>query len=187
MTNRLIAFLLILNASIIWGQNKDYVILNSTNASKADTVFGDILFPKNGIIAKVKIMTPDGKKKYCPNDVIGFKYGDRYFASVPFNSKNNTFAEKKVDGKIDLYYYNSGPNAGGGGITGATATYLTSYYYIKPDTSGVYIKVPHSREKAKNKIAELFKDNEEIYNQILSNEFRIWKLPEIVKKYNREN
>ena len=37
------------------------------------------------------------------------------------------------------------------------------------------------REKAKREISVLFKDNEKIYSKILSEEFRVWKLPEIVK------
>ena len=188
MKKQIIILLLIFKSSIFsWGQNQDYVILKSTESSKIDTVFGEIIFPKNGIIINAKILTPDGIKKYSPNNVIGFKYSEKYFASVPYNSRGNVFAERIIDGKIDLCYYDTtNPNGYSGGLAGATATVLTSYYFIKSDSTDNYLKVPHSREKAKEEISALFKNSEKLYNQILSEEFRVWKLPEIVKQYNEE-
>jgi hypothetical protein len=154
------------------------------NLSKIDTIFGEIIFPKNGVITKAKIIVNNEKMKYPPNEVIGFKYEEKYFASVPYNSHENVFAEGVVDGKMDLFYYDTNPNGYNGGLAGATATSLTSYYFIKLDTMENYLRVPHSREKARDEISILFKDNERIYNQILSEDFRVWKLPDIVKEYN---
>ncbi|MGB9831866.1 MAG: hypothetical protein ACPLSP_07330, partial [Fervidicoccus fontis] len=105
--------LLILNSSILFGQDikKDYVILRPQNNSvKIDTIFGEIIFPKNGVITKAKIIVNNEKMKYAPNKVIGFKSGERYFASVPYNSHGNVFAERVEDGKMDLYYYDTNPN-----------------------------------------------------------------------------
>lgn len=188
MKKQIIILLIIFKFTIFsWGQNQDYVILKPSESSKIDTVFGEIQFPKNGIIVKAKILTADGIKKYSPDNVIEFKYGEKYFASVPYNSKGNVFAERIIDGRIDLCYYDtSNPNGYGGGAAQATAAALTSYYFIKSDSTDNYLKVPHSREKAKEEISPLFKGSEKIYNQILSEEFRVWKLPEIVKEYNEE-
>lgn len=188
MKKQIVILSLILWSSIFsWGQNQDYVILKSTESSKIDTVFGEIIFPKNGIIIKAKILTPDGIKKYSPNNVIGFRYGEKYFASVPYNSRGNVFAERIIHGKIDLCYYDTtNPNGYNGGLAGVAATALTSYYFIKSALTDNYLKVPHSREKAKEEISALFKDNEKISNQISSEEFRVWELPKIVKQYNEE-
>ena len=186
MKNRIIILLLFIAPTILWGQNQDYILLKPIETSQVDTVFGEIIFPKNGIIIKAKILTSEGKKKYHPNKVIGFKYGDKYFASVPYNSKGNVFAERIVNGEIDLCYYDTYSKNNTGGLTGAAAAGLTSFYFIKSQNSKDYIRVPHSREKTRNEIAVLFKDNEKIYNQVLSEEFRVWKLPEIVKEYNNE-
>lgn len=188
MQKQIIILLLIFKCSIFsWGQNQDYVVVKSTELSKIDTVFGEIQFPKNGIILKAKILTADGIKKYSPDNVVGFKYGETFFASVPYNSRGNVFAERIIDGKIDLCYYDtSNPNGYGGGAAQATAAALTSYYFIKSDSTDNYLKVPHSREKAKEEISVLFKGSEKIYNHVLSEEFRVWKLPEIVKEYNEE-
>jgi hypothetical protein len=187
MRKEFLILLLIFNSSILFGQNtpKDYVVLRpQNNLSKIDTIFGEIIFPKNGVITKAKIIVNNEKMKYPPNKVIEFKYGEKYFASVPYNSHGNVFAERVANGKIDLCYYDSNPNGYNGGLAGATATSLTSYYFIKLDTMKNYLRVPHSREKARDEISVLFKDNEKIYNKVLSEDFRVWKLPEIVKEYN---
>ncbi len=186
MKKLIVILILIINFSMLLGQNKDYVILNQSVATTVDTIYGEIIFPNSGVITKVKIISNNEKMKYYPNDVIGFTYGERYFASVPYNSRQNVFAERIANGKIKLFYYDSSPKGNGGGLAGATATSLTSYYFIKKNTTENYLKVPHSREKAKKKIAVIFKDNEKIYKKILSEEFRVWKLPEIVKEYNGE-
>ena len=186
MKNRTIILLLIFIPSILWGQNRDYIILKHSEILQSDTVFGEIIFPKNGIITKAKISTTEGIEKYSPNKVIGFKYGERYFASVPYNSHGNVFAERVANGKIDLCYYDTYSKDYTGGLTGAAAAELTSYYFIKSKKDDSYMKVPHSREKARDEIAVFFKDNEKIYNQVLSEEFRVWKLPDIVKEYNNE-
>lgn len=181
--------LLIFNTTILFGQNtkKDYVVLRpQNNSSKIDTIFGEIILPKNGVITKAKIIVKNEKMKYSPNKAIEFKYKEKYFASVPYNSHGNVFAERIANGKIDLCYYDSNPNGSYGGLAGATTTFLTSYYFIKLDTMENYLRIPHSREKARDEISVLFKDNERIYNQILSEDFRIWKLPDIVKEYNNK-
>ncbi|WP_321285362.1 hypothetical protein [uncultured Sunxiuqinia sp.] len=187
MRKHFLILLLIFNSLILFGQDikKDYVVLRpQNNSSKIDTIFGEIIFPKNGIITKAKIIVNNEKMKYAPNKVIGFKSGERYFASVPYNSHGNVFAERVANGKMNLCYYDTNPNGYNGGLAGATATSLTSYYFIKLDTMENYLRVPHSREKARDEISILFKDNERIYNQILSEDFRVWKLPDIVKEYN---
>ncbi|NOY95918.1 MAG: hypothetical protein GXO81_06000 [Chlorobi bacterium] len=184
MKKQITILILILNSTILLGQNKDYIILRQTETTKIDTIYGEIVFPKNGVITKVKIISNNEKMKYHPNKVIGFKYGERYFSSVPYNLRGNVFAERIVNGKIDLCYYDTNTNRYNGGLAGAAATSLTSYYFIKSNTTEKYLRVPHSREKAREEISALFKNNEKIYSQILSDEFRVWKLPEIVKEYN---
>ncbi len=187
MRKQYLILLLIFNSLILFGQNikKDYVLLRpQNNSSKIDTIFGEIIFPKKGIITKAKIIVNNEKMKYAPNKLIGFKFGERYFASVPYNSHENVFAERISNGKMDLCYYDTNPNGYNGGLIGATTTSLTSFYFIKLDTMENYLKVPHSRESARDEISFLFKDNETIYNQVLSEDFRVWKLPEIVKEYN---
>jgi len=187
MRKHFLILLLIFNSLILFGQDikKDYVVLRpQNNSSKIDTIFGEIIFPKNGIITKAKIIVNNEKMKYAPNKVIRFKSGERYFASVPYNSHGNVFAERVANGKMNLCYYDTNPSGYYGGLVGATATSLTSYYFIKLDTMENYLRVPHSREKARDEISILFKDNERIYNQILSEDFRVWKLPDIVKEYN---
>ena len=186
MKKQITILILIINSSILFGQNKDYIILSQTETTKIDTIYGDIIFPKNGIITKAKIISNNEKMKYHPDKIIGFKYGERYFTSVPYNSRGNVFAERIVNGKIELCYYDTNPKGYNGGLSGATATSLTSCYFIKDNLIENYLRVPHSREKAKREISVLFKDNEKIYSKILSEEFRVWKLPEIVKEYNDE-
>ena len=124
--------------------------------------------------------------KFTPNKVIGFKSGERYFESVPYNSRGNVFAERVENGKMVLCYYDSNFNGYNGGLVGAAEASLTSYYFIKLDTMVNYLRVPHLREKARDEISVLFKDNEKIYNKVLSEDFRVWKLPEIVKEYNSQ-
>ena len=188
MKKQFLLLLIILNSSILFSQNvNDYVILKpENNSNKIDTIFGEIIFPQNGVITKVKIIVNNEKQKYHPNNVIQFKFEERYFVSVPYNSKGNVFAERIVDGKMKLCYYDTNSNGYNGGLVGVAATSLTSYYFIKSDMIEDYLRVPHSREKAREKISSLFKSNEKISEQILSDEFRIWKLPELVKEYNNE-
>ncbi len=184
MKKLLIILLLAVFSSVLYGQGQDYVILKSAGTLKPDTVFGQVIIPENGIISKAKILTADGKEKYHPNIVIGFKCKDKYFASVPYNSAGNVFAERIVSGKIDLCYYDTNPKGYNNGLAGVAAASLTSYYFIKPNTKNTYLRVPHSREKAREEISLLFKDNFEITHSVLSEDFRVWKLPEIVKQYN---
>ncbi|NPA37349.1 MAG: hypothetical protein GXO47_10925 [Chlorobi bacterium] len=185
MTKQIVFFILIITSSMLYSQNKDYVILRQTETTMSDTITGEIVFPKNGIITKVKITSNNELKKYTPDKAIGFKYGERYFASVPYNQRTKVFAERVVNGKIELYFYDSSPKGSYGGLAGAVSSSLTSYYFIKKSNND-FIKVPHSREKAQNEIADLFSDNEKIHNTVLSDKFRVWKLPEIVTEYNKE-
>ena len=189
MKKKIIIIILILNSTLLLGQPKDYVILRQTETTKIDTIYGEIAFPKNRQITKIKILSNNKKHKYQPKESIGFKYGERYFASVPYNSKNNVFAERIINGEISLYYYDTNPNEYSGvglvsGLAGEIAKSITSYFFIKPNTTGGYLRVSHSRKKAREEISFLFKSNEKIYNQILSENFRVWKLPEIVKEFN---
>lgn len=180
----LMVLLLLITCSTVISQNRDFVIVKPTATTQTDTIFGEIIFPKNGLITKVKIQTNNEKLKFPPNKALAFKYGERYFASVPYNSRYNVFAERIKKGKIELYYYDSNPQSHNSGVAGVAATSLTSFFYIKLASTTDFIKVPHSRKKAATEISELFTDKPEIHNQIRSEDFRIWKLPEIVQKYN---
>lgn len=186
MKRQLIVLLLIVYSSVAFGQNdSDYVILRPTNTSnKTDTVFGNITIPKNGMVINVKIKTAEGKRKYHPDEAIGFLCGDKYFASVPYNSRGHVFAERIVKGKVDLCHYSSTPKNYNGGLMGVAVTGLTSFYFIKSDTTDEYIRVPHSKQKMVEEIASLFKDNEKVYHQITSEDFRTWDLTELVKQYD---
>jgi len=171
-------------------QGSDFVILRPTeNSLKPDTVYGDIIFPKNGVLINASIQTADCKKKYSPNKVIGFKYGDRYFASVPYTT-GRVFAERVINGEIELCYYSTEiqNTTYAGGLTGAVLAdigiSLTSFFYIKSDKTKDYMSVPHSKKKLIEKLAFIFEDNESIYKQIQSNDFKINQLPELVRKYN---
>ena len=191
MKRRILLFLFILTTLIASAQQgNDFILLRPVdNLSKPDTIFGEIVFPKNGVLINATIITTEGKKRYSPNKVVGFKFGDRYFASVPYTT-GHVFAERQIKGKIELYYYSTEiqNTVYPGGLTGNAMAYvgisLTSYYYIKSDKTQDYISVPHSKNKLVKKIAFIFEDNENLYKQIQSEEFEPNQLPELIRKYN---
>lgn len=101
MGKQLLVLLLIFNSSILFSQDikKDYVILRPQgNTTRIDTIYGEVILPKNEIITNAKIIVNNEKMKYAPEKVIGFKYGERFFASVPYNSHGNVFAERVEKG-----------------------------------------------------------------------------------------
>ena len=191
MRKQILLLFIIFATIVARGQHgTDFVILRpDEELSKPDTIYGDIIFPKNGVLINARILTTDGKKKYSPNKVIGFKYGERYFASVPYTT-GHVFAERIINGKIELCYYSTeiqnATYAGGlsGAILADVGISLTSYFYIKSDKTKDYISVPHSKKKLIEKLALIFEDNESIYKQIKSNHFETKQLPELVRKYN---
>ncbi len=193
MKRQILLLLLILVTSFVFGQQEtDYVILRPTkDSAKIDTVFGQIIFPKNGVVISAKILTTNGKKKFHPNKAIGFKYGDRYFASVPYTN-GHVYAERLINGPIELCYYTTEipntkhPGGAVGGLLGGTAISLTSFYYVKSDKTQDYMSVPHSKKKIIEKIGFIFEDNETVYKKIMNEDFKTWQLPELVRKYNEK-
>lgn len=194
MRQQILFFFIFFATLVAHGQHgTDYVILRpGDKLSKPDTIFGDIVFPQNGVLINATIQTTNGRKKYSPNKVIGFKYGNRYFASVPYTT-GHVFAERLINGKIELCYYTTEiqNTAYPGGLSGDVMAYigisLTSYYYIKSNKTQEYISVPHSKKKLVKNIAFIFEDNEKVLKQIQSKEFEIDQLPELIRKYNISN
>ncbi len=191
MIRQILFLLLISTTSLAFGQQgTDFVILRPTNdAAKPDTVFGQIIFPKNGVVTFAKILTTNGKKKFHPNKAIGFKYGDRYFASVPYTN-GHVYAERLINGPIELCYYSTEiqntkyQGGAAGGLLGGTAISLTSFYYVKSNKSQDYMSVPHSKKKLIEKIGFIFEDNDSVYKQLVDEDFKTWQIPELVRKYN---
>lgn len=189
MKRLILIILLLSNLTFLVAQPPDFVILRDSKGLKSDTVYGEIIFSKNGIVSRAKIMTTEGKKKYSPNKAYGFKYGERYFASVPYTN-GRVFAERFINGPIELCYYSSDPKTYSGGLVGALMTAgavsLTSFYYVKSDQTDDFIRVPNSKKKLIERIAYLFEDNQEIYDKIILGEFKHWELPKIIEDYNAE-
>ena len=195
----LIIFIL---TTVVFSQRMtDYVILKPKDKLiKPDTIFGQIDLPKNGIILKAKIKTSSGKKKYKIKEVIGFKAGDLYFASLPY-SNGYVFAPRLIKGKIDLYFYCTGNggytyiyNTGNmyvdlissiiANATKAAMVNITSYFYIYDYKTNEYYKIPHSENKFKEVIADIFKENPEVYRKIINGDYKPNQIPEIVELYN---
>ncbi|WP_321289083.1 hypothetical protein [uncultured Sunxiuqinia sp.] len=63
---------------------------------------------------------------------------------------------------------------------------MTSFYYINWSKTDDFIKVPHSKNKIIDKIAYIFKGNEDIYNKIKNGDFKPSQIPLFVEKFNAE-
>jgi hypothetical protein len=204
ITNMRIIFIAIVTfySTLLYGQQSgDYVILRSENSYlKPDTIFGKIDLPKNGILLNVKILTEKGKEKYKIKETIGFQSGEVYFASLKYN-KGYVFAPRLIEGTIDLFFYYTGTggytffirfnnfkadlivNAIGAAFQ-AIAVNMTSCYYIHDSKTDRYLRIPHSENTFKEQVSEIFRDNTEIYNKIISGYYKPNQIAEIVELYN---
>jgi len=191
MKNQIILLFLILTTSFVFGQQADgYVITRRTNnLTELDSVFGQITFPSNGILSSIKIKTINGKKKFKPNNIIGFKAGETYFSSIPYGG-NNVFAERLINGPIELYYYTTKLDyrAFGGGLVGGlyamTVNSVSSRFFVKSIKTNGYLLVPRSSKKVIDEIAFIFEDNKEIYDSFKTVNYKTEEIIEFVKKYN---
>ncbi len=193
MKKETILFLLLLISFGVYGQSeKDYLILRQDKESiKQDTIWGDIILPENGVIIKVKIMTSNGLEKFKVKKTYEFRADGKYFARVPYNT-GFVIAQRLINGAIDLYLYDTrikNYNYSGGVIGEAMASTMigmTSFYYINWSKTDDFIKVPHSKNKIIDKIAYIFKGNEDIYNKIKNRDFKPSQIPLFVEKFNAE-
>lgn len=191
MKKETILYLLLLIPFAVCGQvENDYLILRpDKETTKQDTIWGDIILPENGVIVKVKIMTPNGLEKFKIKKTCEFHANGKYFARVPY-STGFVIAERLLKGTIDLYFYDTrikNYNYSGGVIGGAMASTMigmTSFYYLKRNKTDNFIKVPHSKKKIIDDLAYIFKDNENIYNKIKNGDFEPWQVPSFVEKFN---
>lgn len=193
MIKKTLFYFLLLVPFMVCGQiEDDFLVLSPDKGkTKQDTIWGEIILPENGVIVKVKIMTPDGLKKFKVKNTLEFRADGRYFARVPYNT-GFVIAERLIEGAIDLYLYDTrikNYNYSGGVIGEVMAGAMigmTSFYYLKPNQTNEFIKVPHSKKKIIENLASLFRNNEELYNKIKHGDFEPRQFPLFVKKFNIE-
>lgn len=171
----------------LFGQ--DFLILRN---SKQDTIWGDVKYFGFG---KVNVTTSNGNEKYKLNEVYEFEYNNYNFISIPFEL-GYIVAVREIAGTIDLYNYD---------VNIAKINYtndasfeaslidllvhlvdqsLDSYYLRKGKEEAV--KVYNSPEKFAEYTAQVFKDNPEIYEEIINEKPDAIYLKHILEKYNRK-
>lgn len=168
---------------------KDYLILRN---AKQDTIWGDISF-KTG---KLKVETSEGKQKYKFGQVYEFQIKNNNYISVP-SKLDYELAVRKISGAIDLYY----SNADLGSISSTNTSSLEaeifealtliilnnidSYYLRKGKEEAV--KVYSSQEKFLEYTAQVFRDDIEIYKELVNEKCSYHCLESILAKYNRKH
>jgi len=181
--------LLMLYAFFTNGQNsKDYIILkNQTDSITTDTLFGKIEDPGSGFSLKIKINTSDGIKKIKIKDASEFVVDDKFYGCFQYK-KSYVHAIRLIKGDISLFFYYSGREGYYSGLIENVlqdiAADMTSYYYLKDNRTNRTIMVPHSKEKFKEQVADIFKDNDDLYEKIISGDFKPSQIAEIVTTYN---
>jgi glycine betaine/choline ABC-type transport system substrate-binding protein len=123
-----------------------------------------------------------------------------HFASIPYG-KSYAIVPRVIDGAIDLYFYYTGNDRltfiyimqeDFNGDVKYDDHYLvseviwnsTSYFYIYDSELDKYYKVPRSKNDFIERIADIFKANEKIYDKIRNGYYKPNQIPLIVKLYN---
>jgi hypothetical protein len=179
----------------------DYVVLkSSSNSQKIDTLYGQVDLPNNGVFWNVQINTPSGKRKFKTKEVASLKAGYLYFASIPYG-KSFAIVPRILSGEIELYFYYTGSDRlsfipqmqeelnrdisyDDHLLLSESIWNATSNFYIFDKSKNKYFKVPRSIDKFKEQIAEIFKANQDIYNKIMSEEYRPNQIGLVIKRYN---
>jgi hypothetical protein len=172
----------------LFGQ--DFLILRN---AKQDTIWGDVKYFGFG---KVNVTTSNGNEKYKLNEVYEFEYNNYNFISIPFELGGYIVAVREIAGTIDLYNYD---------VNIANIDYtndasfeaslidllvhivdqsLDSYYLRKGKEEAV--KVYNSSEKFAEYTAQVFKDDPEIYEEIINEKYNATYLEQILEEYNRK-
>lgn len=197
-----ITLILIYISIPMFGQNStDYVILkNTSDTLKADTIFGQVDLPKNGVFWNVKIKTPSGERKFKNREVSRIKVGNLYFSSIPYG-KSYAIVPRILDGEVELYYYYTGADRlsfiprmqsdfnrdisyDNHLLISEAIWNATSNFYIFNRSTNQYIKITGSSDKFRDEIAEVFKSNDNIYKNIKSGKYTPEHIGFIVKIYN---
>ncbi len=199
----------LMSSFLTFGQySKDCVILRSRKKGvNQDTIFGRIVLPQKGRISTVNIQTEKGFRRYQTYETVGFKASDLYFGSFKYNG-GYVFAPRIIEGKVELYFYYSG--IGGKEIknyyvflsddikTGLILTVVTnavqaiaasntSCFYLFDRKTNMPLRVPRSMDRFAEEVAEVFKDDEDLYSRIKNAEFNPDRIAEIVQIYNKKS
>jgi hypothetical protein len=197
--------LLILISSISFGQiQSDYVVLRPINdTTTVDTVFGEVIIPRNGVFLNVKIETATGLKKFKSKQVLCLQAGDIHFASIKWG-QSFAIVPRILEGNLDLYFYYTGQDRlsfipqmkkelqanisyDDRLLISSAIWNASSNYYIYEPESKEYYKITGSKEKFKNEIAPLFIKHPEIYQKILDGTYEPKHVGWLVKIYNHKN
>jgi hypothetical protein len=172
----------------------DYVVLVHLHPSfPGDTIYGEVLL-KNTSNCNVKIKLPNGKSAtYDAPKVKYFKSNQDFYASIPYLDAN-VFAKRIQEGAIDLYFFDckvqylvvGGGAVGGaiGGVLGAMSSSALPRHFLKLKNQCDYIEIPHSSKKIKKIMEPIFADDKELYDKLMSKEFKEDQLTDLIKTYN---
>ncbi len=189
MKGSILILLFLFTIPYLNAQNDFIIPMAENHFDQGDTIFGTIKIPKNGFGGVVRIKTTSGKRKtFYPRQIFCFKASDIFVASIPYLD-DKVFAQRIIQGNLELYYYNPGfiiYGLGGVGFSlGAISTASHTHFFIKKDsTSNKYMMVPHSTRKIRMELADFFKSNEKCYTFLKSSDFSEEKIPELIDLYN---
>lgn len=135
------------------------------------------------VLPDIKFRENKGAKteKFTPNELLGYKAGDKIFHSLTLPGYSNgekAFMELIIDGHVRLYEWQV---TGFGAPQQGTGT-SSSYYLGKPGNRRVF---DIDTGKFKEAVSEYFGDHPEISEKIKTGVYKRRDIKVIVREYNR--
>lgn len=169
------------------GQNSGflsgYIITNSS-----DTVKGYVKYINQvpyRVLPDIKFKETEGSKdkKYTPNDLIGYKAGDKIFHSLvlPSGNSEKQFMELVINGYIKLY--EASVTSFGAPSPTVPGSGTNSYEYLLKTGDNKLFEV--NGGKFKDRLSEYLSDNKEIADKIMSGTYKRRNLQIIIEEYNK--
>lgn len=169
------------------GQNSGflsgYIITNSS-----DTVRGYVKYINQvpyRVLPDIKFKETESSKdkKYTPNDLLGYKAGDKIFHSLvlPNGNSEKQFMELVKDGYIKIY--EASVTSFGAPSPTVPGSGTNSYEYLLKTGDDKLFEV--NGGKFKERLSEYLSDNKEIADKIISGTYKRKNLKIIVEEYNK--